>query len=118
MSQEQDPAAVARNNYSAIEMIETKAYADSNDYLQIRIQVAQKDTEILHWSDRIKTALTSVPGAAIARASELDELLKLSREVQQMKDLQMWDFVLSYQTALVLKMMEVARHVEARSRKG
>jgi hypothetical protein len=116
VSQQQDPAAVARNNYSAIEMIETAAYADSNDYLQIKIQVAQKDTEIMLWSERIKTTLTAVPNT-MARATEVDELLKLSREVEQMKQLKMWDFVLSYQTALVLKMMELTRVIESRARK-
>lgn len=114
--QQQDRAAVARNNYSAIEMIETKAYVDSNDYLQIRIQAAQKDTEIILWGERIKAALMLLPNT-MARATEIDELKKLSCEVEQMKQLRMWDFVLSYQTALVLKMMDLTRVIESRSRK-
>jgi hypothetical protein len=114
--QQQDRAAVARNNYSAIEMIETKAYAESNEYLQIRLQVAQKDTEIVIWSERIKAALVTLPNS-MARATEVDELMKLSREVEQMKQLKLWDFVLSYQAALVLKMMELARVIEVRARK-
>lgn len=116
MPKQQDRAAIARNNYSAIEMIETAAYVNSNDYLTIRIQVAQKDTEILLWSERIKTVLTNLPGAT-ARATELDEIVQLSKQVVQMKSLKMWDFALSYQSAQVLKMMEMVRSIEARARK-
>lgn len=115
--EQQNPAAVARNNYTAIEMIETKAYLDSNDNLSIRIQVTQKDTEIMLWSERIKTLMLSYPPCSTyMKASETTELLDCSRKVQQMKDLRMWDFVLSYQTELVLKLMAAARNIEARAR--
>jgi hypothetical protein len=116
--QQQDPAAVARNNYTAIEMIETKAYLDSNENLTFRIAVTQKDTEIMLWSERIKMLMMAYPPeATFMKASETTDLLDCSRKVAQMKELRMWDFVLSYQTELVLKLMAAARNIEARARK-
>lgn len=111
MASQQDPAAVARNNYTAIQIIDSQAYFESNDYLGIRIQVAQKDTEIVMWGERIKVLLMSKPGA-YARATDLDEQMKLARQIEQMKELKMWDFALSYQSALVLKFIEMARFIE------
>lgn len=116
--QQQDPAAVARNNYTAIELIETKAYLDSNDNLAIRIAVTQKDTEVMLWSERIKTLMLSYPPeSTYMRADETKELVDISKRVQQMKNMKMWDFALSYQTELVLKLMAAARNIEARARK-
>jgi hypothetical protein len=112
VAEQQDPAAVARNNYTAIEVIESKAWYESNDYLSLRLQVAQKDTEIVLWGKRMQTILSS--RETYAKATETMELVKLSNSADQMKKLQMWDAVLSCQVALVMKMITLCQLLEQR----
>jgi len=111
----QDQAAVARNNYTALERIEAAAYYKSSDYFGIRIAIAQKDIELNSWSDQLKDLITA--DGAYATALELSSMIDLSKSIGVFKSIKLHSYVLSEQCRLVLHLQELCRVVEHRSKR-